>query len=440
MPAAVIPERAVAEIWRQHLIGRNDLETEDGQCISVVYPGMVSADRGADFVDAVIDAGQNRLRGNIEIHVNSSGWWGHGHHEDPFYNDIILHVVYHRDRKKPVRLQNGGVIPTLVLDRFFTGYPEPGSYHYTRGAYPALPCSDIVHSNRGTYLEEILSISGAERFRDKVAGFKEEISRTGSGQTLYSAIMESLGYAKNKNQMKKLAGLLPFTKVEKLMTGYSSGEEARKYIQAVLLGAAGLLPSRITAVLYNENPVNNRDSNLEKLWESSGEKHRMVRTEWEFFKVRPGNYPGRRLTAMSCLLSRYRKTGILKGLMSVFHHEICPDSHILQDALLVPSGENGEMGPALLGKGRASDIVVNALLPFVAAFGEINSQPALVGRALEIYCRYPRLSPNNLERHMSRQLGIDRGRVTNACQQQGLIYLYRTFCKMGKCPDCPLVQ
>ena len=80
MTAAAFPERAVVDMWRQHLTGRNDLETEDGQSIRVVYPGMLSSDRGADFVDAVIENEQRRLRGNIEIHVNSSGWWEHGHH------------------------------------------------------------------------------------------------------------------------------------------------------------------------------------------------------------------------------------------------------------------------------------------------------------------------------------------------------------------------
>ena len=81
MPNAAFPEKSVVEIWQNYLPGRTDLVTEEGEGISVVYPGMINGDRGADLVGAIIYMGNTYLRGNIEVHIKSSSWWSHGHHE-----------------------------------------------------------------------------------------------------------------------------------------------------------------------------------------------------------------------------------------------------------------------------------------------------------------------------------------------------------------------
>lgn len=434
MPVSTLPERAVMEIWRQHVTGRTDLETEDGQPVSVVYPGMISSDRGADFVDAVIDNGRGRLRGNIEIHVNSSGWWGHGHHRDPAYNGVILHVVYHRDRAKAVCLQNGTSIPTLVLDKYIAAPSGRGVCLDN----PALPCGDIIHRRGESFLREILESAGEERFSNKVTCFKEEIYRVGAEQALYAAIMESLGYARNKKQMKKLAGLLPLSTLEKLVDEYSAEEDGPGRLQALFSGTAGLLSSQRNGTFPDLKPAGSRHEKLERYWQSSGEKPGMNREEWEFFKVRPGNYPTTRLAAMSILLYRYRETGLLEGLLEEIIRKEQPDYNRLVEALYVPTEGTGIKTPALLGRGRAADIIVNVVLPLAAAQGEITPEPELNRRAYEIYRRYPRLDTNNLEKHMSNQFGIDRGKVITACQQQGLIHVYRRLCSRGKCPECPL--
>jgi len=450
MPAVAFPEKAVVEIWRQHLTGRTDLETEDGQPIRIVYPGMVSGDRGGDFVDAVIRTGLDQLQGSVEVHVNSSGWWGHGHHKDPAYNNVILHVVYRQDRERVVRLQNGKSIPTLVLDRFVkSGSVRDGSI-ISPAVFSTLPCRDIVHRPNGVILEKILNTAGEERFNAKIGGFKAEISQAGAAQTLYAAFMEALGYAKNKSQMKTLAGLLPLSKLGKLMDGYSPDEDSLSHLQALLLGTAGLLPSQRPAKMPVVRPVNSWIKRLEIIWGSFGETPKMFMDDWRFFKVRPGNHPTRRLAAMGCLLFRYREIGILNGLLDVIHQkDEGPDNRVLEEALCVAdvyadnntgySQKGNRNIPALLGRGRAADIIVNTFLPLAAARGELESHPEQTRRAVEIYRQYPRLAPNNLERHMSNQFGIDRGRVTSARQQQGLIHIYRTFCIRGKCPGCPLI-
>jgi len=92
----------------------------------------------------------------------------------------------------------------------------------------------------------------------------------------------------------------------------------------------------------------------------------------------------------------------------------------------------------LLGKGRAADIVVNVLLPFIFAWGRLNSHPELEQKSHGLYQSYPRLAVNAVEQHMIRQLGLNGSLVNSARRQQGLIHVYNTLCTQGKCHGCQL--
>jgi hypothetical protein len=39
---------------------------------------------------------------------------------------------------------------------------------------------------------------------------------------------------------------------------------------------------------------------------------------------------------------------------------------------------------------------------------------------------------------MASQMNLDSKLLTLACQQQGLIHLYKNFCVLGKCRECCL--
>ena len=102
-------------------------------------------------------------------------------------------------------------------------------------------------------------------------------------------------------------------------------------------------------------------------------------------------------------------------------------------------GIEGRRNPGLIGQGRAREIVVNVLLPFLFAWGERLSQPWLKDRAVQLYRDHPRLGGNWVTSYMERQIfGEDQAKVTSACQQQGLIHLYEVFCVERRCYDCPL--
>ena len=95
---------------------------------------------------------------------------------------------------------------------------------------------------------------------------------------------------------------------------------------------------------------------------------------------------------------------------------------------------------ALLGCGKAGEIVVNIILPFALAFGKIAGEPELKEKAINFYACYPKLAENEITRHMAKQLCLEGVADFTACHQQGLIHIFRSYCQEGRCTDCPLAN
>ena len=446
-----ISESQVVEIWQNRLSDRTDLVTEEGEPIKIIYPGRINDDRGADLLDAVIATSQGLIKGDIEVHVKSRSWWAHRHHQDPNYNRVILHVVFWHNTEATTNLQNGQKVPTLALHKFI----ESQTDQHAKSAYPStnwhMPCRNVINRWNTGVMGELLDIAGEERFLAKAADFQAALAQTEASQSLYQGIMGALGYTKNKRPLVELAHRLPLKRLESVTSGKMPDAECLVRQQALLLGTAGLLPSQRS----NRHGVGKRDDEwiekLEKVWASSRQTETMSADDWHLFKVRPSNFPTRRIVAMSYLLLRYREKGILEELVSRLIREAPVNTgyHRLEKALRVTTdgywashsdfGLPGRMSiPALLGEGRAADIVVNVLLPFAVAWGRRNSRLELTRKALDLYRHYPKPAANTVERHMRNQLGISRYLVNSAQRQQGLIHIYKTLCSQGECQRCPI--
>jgi hypothetical protein len=444
------PERRVLEIWQDYLPGRTDLVTEDNEPVEIVYPGRPNDDRGADLRDAVIATKRGLLKGDVEIHIKSSSWWSHHHHRDPAYNRVILHVVFWNDTATAVVLQNGHKVPTLALHKFV----EAHSNRYVSPVYPSLitpmPCRSTVHRGDISLMCGVLEEAGEQRFLFRVKDFQEALSPAGVGQTLYKGIMVALGYARNKDAMAELARFMPLHRLEAAASAKMPDAQCLAGYQARLMGMAGLLPSQQAGWRPAGKKADEWVSRLEKSWADSGETAAMSAADWRFFKVRPGNYPSRRIAAISYLLLYCREEGLVAGLINSINELAVENGYRgLEQSLLVAADgywgryldfglPAGRVVPALLGRERAADIVVNVLLPLAAARGRAEAHSELSEKAFDIYRRYPALAENTIEKHMRRQLGIGRYLVNTARRQQGLLHIYKTRCSEGKCRGCPM--
>jgi hypothetical protein len=114
-------EKLLHYLWQFQYFDKSNLRTEDGEEITIIFPGTINTNQGPDFSDARIKIGNTLLAGSVELHINASDWQNHGHQADKNYNKVILHVVFNNDD-----VINNGIsvlelqqrIPKLLLEKY----------------------------------------------------------------------------------------------------------------------------------------------------------------------------------------------------------------------------------------------------------------------------------------------------------------------------------
>jgi hypothetical protein len=435
-------EKQAVLIWQQ-MLGKELTSSED-ELFSVIYPGRTNGDNGPDFRDAVIVNKSHLTKGDVEVHVKSSDWYSHEHHVDAEYNNVILHVVMWHDCNSATLLQSGKSVPMLCLAKALRhqAYLLP---------YQQLPCFQILdHVDRQT-LGKLLKTAGEERFKQKAMHFQAEILRPAlsalsageeAGQVLFQGMMRALGYAKNTKPFEDLADRMSLNSIE--------SREGLAMKQALLLGTAGLLPSqRWQGKSVKEKEV----QELEQIWQSVGKKVKSMKEgDWNLSHIYPNNSPVRRIVAQSYLLERYSEEKLLTGILQLVKEAPQPDGHrVLENGLTVVGDgywrdhfdfdvRSKTKISALLGNSKAGEIVVNVVLPFAFSWGELANEAQLTENAIELYRNYPKLAENCITRHMKKQLGFEEPFDLSTCHQQGLIHIFRNYCREGKCSECPLAS
>lgn len=429
-----ITERLISRLWQSHLV--RYLVADTGEWLHIIFPGRISNSGGCDFKDAVFGLNGRIVSGDVEVHIKSSQWHSHGHHQDPKYNNIVLHVVWQQDSQTPTLLQNGQAIPTICLGSFIT---NPLDKLANLPANASSFCPEVGRHSNSNSLNKLLIAAGVKRFKVKTALFRKALNKEDAGQVVYRGIARALGYAQNSGPCQELAQRLP---VGKLIINENPTDDF--YRQALLLGHAGLLPSQ------RHRPIKDREAaKLEKIWRSAGITKTMKETDWCFFRVRPDNFPTRRLIALGCLISRYQKTGLLRCILKMIKEAPSGTEHHRMESGLAVAGHgywqnHFDFGivtgrtSALIGYEKASAIVINTVLPFAAAWAELDSDSKLKKKADGIYRRYPVTGDNELTRFMKQQLRIRPDIRLSACQQQGLIHLFNAYCRCRNCSQCPV--
>jgi hypothetical protein len=425
-------EKQAALIWQQ-MVGKELTSTEDA-LVSVVYPGRTNGDNGPDFRDAVIVNKSHLTKGDVEVHIKSSDWYSHEHHADAEYNNVILHVVMWHDCNSATLLQSGKPVPVLCLAKAL----RHQAYLLPR----RLPCSQILDRVDRQTLEKLLKAAGEERFEQKARHFQAEIKQEEAGQVLFRGMMRALGYAKNTKPFEDLADKIPLNSIE--------SREGLAIKQALLLGTAGLLPSqRRQGEFAREKEV----QELEQIWQSAGKQVKnMKEGDWNFSHIYPNNSPVRRIVAQSYLLERYCVGKLLAGILQLVKEASLPSEHrVLENGLTVAGDgywrdhfdfdvRSKTKISALLGNSKAGEFAVNVILPFAFSWGKVANEPELMKKAMELYNRYPKLAENEITRHMKKQLCLEEPSDFTACHQQGLIHVFRNYCREGGCSQCPLVN
>jgi hypothetical protein len=423
-------EKFLYHIWDAgHLL--TPLKTASGKPLQVTYQGQFNTDRGPDFRNVIVNLAGEAVRGDVEIHINAYDWTAHDHHEDPYYNNVILHVVMNAGQQQYTIREDGTAIEVLEL----AGQLSPdinklletpeASAEYEKSTY-----CDLLSAIDTDRLEGTLTEWGWKRFHNKVRRFNAALMLGDFDQVFYEGIMEALGYDKNKQNMLSLAQSLP---LKKIRAWQAEGMNALE-LASIFCCASGLLAR--SKELSGEHLYNL----LSTSYESQQYFAQPLKTDWQLFRVRPNSHPVYRLFTISSLLHKTANEGLLQYFLEHSGldagdagHEYRRFHELFSDAVL--PGAEALPKP---GRGLTGNIFVNIFLPVAYVYFEKHSDTDALERILAVYKSFPALQENHILRHMGRYLSDGHVRAVSGktILQQGLIEIFHRFCSYRLCQEC----
>ncbi len=406
-PLEPITEKQLAGLWQRRAARSRALRTEQGNRIRVLYPGRPGVTAGPDFRNALLLVeDQGLVQGDVEVHLRQHDWRSHGHHQDPNYNGVALHVALETAGTLS-RTESGGRPPLADLRRLVDGPPDEGAPDEARDhLWRLLGEYGYRRPDTAERMAALLNRAGDERFLWRSSALQHLMSEQSPAQTLWESICEALGYRHNQHAFLQLATAAPINVLEDVARRLPE-EKRSAALASALLGLAG----------FGDNARRPpTDGNAAKLGPP------LDPSQWRLFRVRPSNHPRRRVAGAARLLGRFAEEGLLTGMARA---AASGKPSELTAALSVGSSARG--GAALIGSGRAKDIAVNAVLPFLHGWTVLTGHTGGAEAMLELYRRYGRLAENEITRELASALQPPEwGRVArNARQQQGLIHLQR---------------
>jgi hypothetical protein len=447
-------------LWLDRQFDSRSLQTIDGHAVEIIEKGVRNYDAGPDFLDALIRIDAELERGDIEIHPIAGDWYAHGHHRDPRYNNVILHLVT-MDCPSSFRTirQDTALIPTLNLDSYLEKTAEELEVETDIRPQP-FQCA--LASEDRSVIRQLIERAGDARFSIKKQRFSERRQNDQWNQLLYQSILEALGYSKNQIPFRRLAEIVP---IETLWSCIWNDplDHAQRKCEAYLFGAAGLLPSQQCPVETALPPmVKKYAEELDILWQQFPYKAKidiLRPNAWQFFRLRPSNFPTRRIAAAATIVVRFAMDGFIGTFEKVIVDVLQKPQKIyreLERLLIIPCHDfwshhftfegsksitAGSKDSCLLGEDRSRDIVVNVLLPALLAYAEEADDFKLKNVILDTYKSYPLLTENDLTRRMCEQIFAAARQpniIAGARMQQGLIHLKKEMCRPQQCNVCVL--
>ncbi len=407
-------------IWQHRLWLSEDMVTNDGRKVRVIDPGILNTDAGPDFFNAKVEIDGHTWVGNVEIHVRATDWKRHGHHEDPAYDSVILHVVEKDDA--PVYRINGEPIPQVVL-KVSARFNE--SYDQLVNARVELPCAARLKEVPQLTITEWIEALAFERLHSKVERVQQfyEIYHGSWEDICYVLLARTLGFGINNDAFERLARATPL----RLQHKHS---DSIMQIEALLFGQSGLL-----------NCTDNSDPYVQQLkreYSFLANKFSLrpiEGTAWKLFRSRPQNFPYRRIALLAqfvkdgfSLMNDILKTSDTKQLRQLFDRELSGywTTHF---SFGKPSPSAGRA----LSNSSIDIVLINTVAPLYYAYGELTDDYTMGERAVSLL---EDIRPEqNAIVTMFSHAGI---KCNDALTSQALIQLRRAYCEARKCIYCRL--
>jgi hypothetical protein len=255
--------------------------------------------------------------------------------------------------------------------------------------------------------------------------------------------MEGLGYSKNREPFVRLCRSVTLREFRAQHI-----EDNELAIQALLLGAAGLIP-RVKDVHHQESRVFTRLLVAE--WKLRKRLYRAAilhPAHWQFFPTRPSNFPTLRIAAASVLVKKILCEDLFRSLIETLktvdggteafraireRFAVTPlpfwNNHYQFDH---PAAKQTQA----LGPQRIGDLITNTVIPLALLYARIFKDRLVRERALQLFRSSPPAEKNSITSLMDRHLLHGAVPITSVSGQQGIIQLYKYYCLEGRCTEC----
>jgi hypothetical protein len=407
-------------IWKHKLYAGKSLSSSCGAKLEILNPGEQNPHAGPDFFNARIRFDHMIWAGNVEIHIRASDWYRHGHHFNPAYNNVILHVVGEYDTDVTNSL--GRRIHTLVPE-----YNESllKRYEMLKQGENWISCGDYIGDIPGHRLERWLGALHAERAVQKRVRIEQIFGDAplNLDEALYRALAPGYGIPLNTLPFELLAKGVPFNQ---LIEYRDSPED----LEAMLFGHSGLLQPARSLGPYPSS-LWNRYLELKKGFAEKPLPGHL----WKFLRLRPPSFPTLRISQFASLIHnqfplahRLLETDSLTEMEQIFRSGASEywTSHYL-------FGKGSPPYPKYPGAQFVSTLIINAIYPFLFALKKKGIRSTEGIQAEEILLQIKAESNQVIKKWNT--FGI---RAKNASQSQALIHLYNFYCKQKRCQDCQI--
>lgn len=425
------PELELQALWFAGTLGRV-FRTTTGKAVRIIQFGEWNRGAGPDFIQAAVEIDGELRTGPLELDPQAGDWEAHGHAENPAFRDVVLHVVFKADARRPfTRTCDHGEVPQVVITEMQLSDAMNRPQREVAIAHPGRCVFPLKNLPLGA-IERLLDEAAVFRANGKASRWLRTADAHGRDAALFQATAETLGYRGNALAMRLLAQRAPLA----LLKADDAAAEA------VLFGTAGFLSSD----LHEQAPPDTRDY-LRGLWDTWWKNRACYEATpdraipWQTHAQRPANHPHRRVGALSALMKvwpQYRRLALVRpfaakpviDFLQTLEHEFWTHRHTLTSAL-------AKQRVALFGRDRALELIANHLAPL--AMHED-------GMSYQSYAKLRNSAANDKVKRCSLRLfGSSKAAapwLRRVCHHQALLQVYQDFCleDFSDCKDCPFPE
>ena len=409
-------------LWKYGLYNKDKLLDNEGNRIIVIHPGEYNRDAGPDFFNARISVDGTIWAGNVEIHVRASHFNLHGHHDDPVFDNVILHVVAENDRR--VFNSKGAELLTAEL-KFENSLHD--KYTSLISNPIVIACQEEIGSFDKLILNNWIEALVVERIEQKSEMILRILSDTGNDweETFYRLLSRYFGFRVNTGPFEMLARALPFRIIRK-------HADNRFQIEALLYGTSGMLHEGPFREALNDNYY----KDLIKEYKILSAKYSLQPLHgwiWKFARLRPSNFPTVRISQLAGMLavtgglfSRLLEVNDIRQLRELFDTTASEywDDHYTFGSL--------KRGHAKKTGSQATDILlINSVIPLLFVYGKNHGLIDFSDKAL-FFLEKIKAEDNSVIREWM-AAGI---KAENALFSQALLQLRDCYCKKRRCLEC----